>query len=76
MELLSFLAENNTDLHYHLTTNEVFCGTSGKIQNYLISAIAEVMGEEIKREINKALLVTVMVDETTDASNAQLALVL
>ncbi|CAM4596457.1 unnamed protein product [Leuciscus chuanchicus] len=77
LELLSFLAENNTDLHYHLSTNKVFCGTSGTIQNDLINAIAEVMGEEIKREIKKAPFVAVMVDETTDASNAaQLALVL
>ncbi|CAJ1066433.1 zinc finger MYM-type protein 1-like isoform X1 [Xyrichtys novacula] len=35
------------------------------------------MGEEIRREVNKAPFVSVMVDETTDASNAaQLALVL
>ena len=55
----------------------MFCGTSGKIQNDLINAIAEVMGEEMKREINKAPSVAVMVDETTDVSNAaQLALVL
>ena len=27
LELLSFLAENNADLHYHLSTNKVFCGT-------------------------------------------------
>ncbi|XDV53670.1 hypothetical protein PO909_022108 [Leuciscus waleckii] len=51
--------------------------SSGTIQNALINAIAEVMGEEIKREIKKAPFVAVMVDETTDASNAaQLALVL
>lgn len=29
-----------------LSTNKVFSGTSGKIQNDLIAAIAEVMGEE------------------------------
>ncbi len=77
LELLSFIAENNTDLHYHLSTNKVFCGTSGKIQNDLINAIAEVMGEDIKGEINKAPFVAVMVDEPTDVSNAaQLTLVL
>ncbi|KAK9526390.1 hypothetical protein VZT92_015091 [Zoarces viviparus] len=55
--------------------NKVFTGTSGKIQDDLISAIAEVMGEEIRREINQAPFVAVMVDETTDVSNrAQLAL--
>ncbi|XP_077444502.1 zinc finger MYM-type protein 1-like isoform X2 [Stigmatopora argus] len=77
VELLSFIAERNTDLHYHLSTNNMFSGTSGKLQNDLITAIAEVMREEIKREVDKAPFVTVMVDETTDASNAaQLALVL
>ncbi|XP_064847912.1 uncharacterized protein LOC135558090 [Oncorhynchus masou masou] len=69
VELLSFLSESNTDLQYHLSTNKVFIGTSGKIQNDLIYAIAEVMGEEIKMEIKKAPFVAVMVDETTDQKN-------
>lgn len=77
VELLSFLAEHDTDLHYHLSTNRVFTRTSGKIQNDLIYAIAEVMGEEIKMEIKRAPFVALMVDETTDVGNmAQLALVL
>lgn len=77
VELLSFLAEHDTDLHYHLSTNRVFTGTSGKIQNDLIHAIAEVMPEEIKMEIKRAPFVAVMVDETTDVANmAQLSLVL
>lgn len=77
MEFLSFLAENNADLHYHLSTNKLFCGTSGRIQNDLINAIGDVMGEEIKKEVHKAPSVAVMVDEMTDMSNtAQLALVL
>lgn len=55
----------------------MFGGTSDKIQNDLITAIAEVMGEEIRREVNKAPFVSVMVNEMTDASNAaQLGLVL
>lgn len=54
--LFLFLAENYTDLHFYLSTNKVFCGMSGKIQNDLVTVIAEVMGEEIKREINGAPL--------------------
>ena len=46
VELLSLIAENNADLHYHLSTNKVFSGTSGKIQNDLITAIAEVMRDQ------------------------------
>lgn len=53
---MSFLDEKDTDLHYHLTTNRVSIGTSGKIQNNLIYTIAEVMEEEIKTEIKRALL--------------------
>lgn len=76
VELLSLIAESNTDLHY-LSINKVLSGTSGKIQNNLITAIAEVMGEEVRSEVKKALLVSVMVDETTHTSNTvQLALVL
>ncbi|XP_068426943.1 zinc finger MYM-type protein 1-like isoform X2 [Clinocottus analis] len=77
VELLSFVAEHDTDLHFHLSTNKVFTGTSGKIQNDLINAVAEVMGEEIQREINQAPFVAVMVDEATDVNNTvQLSLVL
>lgn len=77
VELLSFRAEHDADLQYHLSTNRVFTGTSGIIQNNLIFAIAEVMGEEIKMEIKRAPFVAVMIDETTDVGNmAQLSLVL
>lgn len=77
MELLSLIAENNTDLLYHLSTNKVCSGTSGKIQNDLITAFAEEMREEIRREVNKAPFVCVTVDETTGGNNtAQLTLVL
>lgn len=73
MELLSLLAKHNTDFHFYLSTNKVFPGTSGKIQSDLISA--EVVTEEIRREVNQAPFVAV--DETTAVSNSsQLALVL
>ncbi|KAG2456882.1 ZMYM1 protein, partial [Polypterus senegalus] len=51
VEILSLIVESITDLHYHLSTNKVFSGTSGKIQNDLITAIAEVMGKEIRSDI-------------------------
>ncbi|KAF3847096.1 hypothetical protein F7725_020124, partial [Dissostichus mawsoni] len=45
--------------------------------NDLISAVAEVMGETIKEEISKAPFVALMLDETSDVSNAaQLSCVL
>ncbi|KAK1894454.1 Gamma-aminobutyric acid receptor subunit rho-2 [Dissostichus eleginoides] len=77
LELLTFLAEYDPDLHYHLSTSKVFIGTSSQIQNDLISAVAEVMGETIKEEISKAPFVALMLDETSDVSNAaQLSCVL
>lgn len=75
IEMSNFLAKHDKDLHYHISTNKVFRGTSGKIQNDLVSAIVELMGEEIKREIKKARFVAVIVYETTNVSTAaQLAL--
>ncbi|KAJ4922465.1 hypothetical protein JOQ06_019560 [Pogonophryne albipinna] len=77
LELLTFIAEYDPDLHYHLSTSKVFIGTSSQIQHDLISAVAEVMGETIKEEISKAPFVALMLDETTDVSNAaQLSFVL
>ncbi|KAJ3589718.1 hypothetical protein NHX12_010561 [Muraenolepis orangiensis] len=77
LELLTFLAKYDPDLHYHLSTSKVFIGTSSQIQNDLISAVAEVMGEIIKEEISKAPFVALMLDETSDVSNAaQLSFVL
>lgn len=77
LELLSFLAEYDPDLHYHLSTSKVFIDTSSQIQNDLISAVTNVMGETIKEEIRKAPFVALMLDETSDVSNtAQLSLVL
>lgn len=73
--LLCFLAETDSDLHYHLTTNQVFCGASGRLLTDLVNAIAEAMGEKIKMEIKNAPAVAIMVDETADEA-AQLSLVL
>lgn len=52
-------------------------GTSGRIQNDLINAVAEVLNDAIKTEISQARFVAIMVDETSDLSNsAQLSYVL
>jgi len=52
-------------------------GTSGKIQNDLINAVAEVLNDSIKKEITNTKFVAVMVNETTDCSNsAQLSFLL
>lgn len=77
LELLSFLSDYDADLRHHLATATVFTGTSGKIQNDLISAIADVLNSTIKEQISKAKYVAIMVDETTDVSNtAQMSFVL
>lgn len=77
LELLSLLSEYDADLRNHLATATVFMGTSGKILNDLINAVAEVLNDAIKKEINNTKFVAVMMDETTDFSNtAQLSFVL
>ncbi|TDH05594.1 hypothetical protein EPR50_G00124020 [Perca flavescens] len=77
LELLSLLSEYDADLRHHLATATVFTGTSGKIQNDIINAVAEVLDDAIKKEINNTKFVAVMVDETTGFSNtAQLSFVL
>ncbi len=77
LELLSLLSEYDADLRHYLATNTVFTGTSGKIKNYLINSVAEVLNDAIKKDINNSKFIAVMVDETTDFSNsAQLSFIL
>ncbi|XP_034076957.1 zinc finger MYM-type protein 1-like [Gymnodraco acuticeps] len=77
IELLDLVAEYDSDLHTHLATSTVFTGTSSRIQNDLISAVASVMTDSMKEELRKAPFVAVMLDETTDISNvAQMSYVL
>ncbi|KAF3840258.1 hypothetical protein F7725_018975, partial [Dissostichus mawsoni] len=68
IELLDLVAEYDSDLHTHLATSKVFTGTSSRIQNDLISAVASVMTDSMKAELRKAPFVAVL-DETTDISN-------
>ena len=60
MELLSLLSEYDADLRHHLATATVFKGTSGKIKNNLINAVAELLNDAIKKEINNTNFVAVM----------------
>ena len=77
MELLTLLSNYDAELRQHLATATVFSGTSGRIQNDLINAVAEVLDDAIKKEIGQARFVAIMVDETSDLSNmAQLSYVL
>ncbi len=59
-----------SELHHYLSTNKVFCGMSGKIKNNPLNA-AEVIREQIRKEINKATFVAVMIEELTDVSSIQ-----
>ncbi|XP_030002747.1 zinc finger MYM-type protein 1 [Sphaeramia orbicularis] len=77
LELLEFLAEYDSPLRCHLDMATVFIGTSSKIQNNLIQAVADVMTEAMKAEVRETPFVSVMVDETTDVNNtAQMSYVL
>lgn len=71
------MSEYDSDLRTHLATSTVFSGTSSKIQNDLISTIANVISDSMKEEVRKVTFVAVMLDETTDISNvAQMSYVL
>lgn len=69
IELLQFLANYDQVLSQHLKTATVFKGTSAVIQNDLIDALASVISDHIKSDINKATFVGIMLDETTDVTN-------
>lgn len=53
------LAEKDEKLAKHLDTSTVFSGLSNRIQNYLIEAIADVIRNDIKNEVNTASFVGV-----------------
>lgn len=77
IELLHLLASKDADLASHLASSTVFAGTSNRIQNDLIEAIADVLRDDIKEEVSAAQFVAVEVDETTDITNkAQLSVIL
>ncbi|XP_053571536.1 zinc finger MYM-type protein 1-like [Bombina bombina] len=69
VELLHSYADDNARLDTHLKTSTVFSGCSNRIQNDLIEAVADVIREDIKTEIDAAPFVAVQVDETTDITN-------
>jgi hypothetical protein len=69
IEYLSSLSEFDTLLANHLQSSTVFRGTSPAIQNDLIFAISKEMISNIKSEIERALFVAIVIDETSDCSN-------
>uniref|UniRef100_A0A8C5PKG8 Zinc finger MYM-type protein 1 n=1 Tax=Leptobrachium leishanense TaxID=445787 RepID=A0A8C5PKG8_9ANUR len=77
VELLHAFAEKDANLAKHLQTSTVFCDLSNRIQNNLIEAVADVIRNDIKEEVNTAPFVAVQVDETTDGGNkAQISVIL
>lgn len=77
IELLHLLASKDANLASHLASSTVFSGTSNRIQNDLIEAIADVLRDNMKEELSVAPFVAVEVDETTDITNkAQLSVIL
>lgn len=76
-ELLNMLAQHDVKFSHHLQTSPVFSGTSKDIQSGLISAISDVLMDEIRSEIrNKSSFFAIIMDESRDTSNrAQLSTV-
>ncbi|XP_077412732.1 zinc finger MYM-type protein 1 [Vanacampus margaritifer] len=75
-ELVHLLRKYDERLDHHLESSTTFSGPSSRIQNDLIEAVASVVLNEITSEIKDASFVSILLDETTDASNlAQLSTV-
>ncbi|XP_039286744.1 zinc finger MYM-type protein 1-like [Nilaparvata lugens] len=76
IELLKYTADYDPLLAEHLETATVFKGFSSHIQNDLIDAVGSSLLLSIKKELEEANFVAVLVDETTDVSNkAQFSIV-
>ena len=76
VELIYAFAENDERISRHLKTSTVFFGLFNRIQNDIIEAVAEVIGTDIRKDINEAFSLAVEVDETTDVSqNAQISVI-
>uniref|UniRef100_A0A8C5QA54 TTF-type domain-containing protein n=1 Tax=Leptobrachium leishanense TaxID=445787 RepID=A0A8C5QA54_9ANUR len=77
VELIQVFAEKDANLAKHLQTSTTFSGSSNRIKNHLVEAVADVIRNDMKEEINAALFVAVEVDETTDVTNkAQLSVIM
>lgn len=62
VELLNTFAEKDERLEMHLKTSSVFSGTSNRIQNDLITAVSDIVCQDIRAEVNAAPFVSVQVD--------------
>ncbi|KAI5637529.1 zinc finger MYM-type protein 1-like [Phthorimaea operculella] len=72
LELVNLLAKYDGVLETHLeNATSSFTGLSNRTQNDLISSVASVMNDTIKREIKATDFVAVMVDETPDVSGRE-----
>ena len=67
---LELISKYDEILDNHLKTATVFKGTSNRIQNDLIRAISSVIIKELMNEIKSADYVAILLDETSDISNA------
>lgn len=76
-DLISLMAKYDDCLKNHLEQSSVFRGTSNRIQNDLISAVATIILKRIKQEIDEARFIAIVLDETTDITNfSQLSIVI
>ena len=75
--LVDFVASLDGALKEHLETATVFKGTSKTVQNELLDCMLSVAREQIIKEAQKSVFVSIQADETTDISTqTQLVLVL
>lgn len=68
VDLLNFTADIDPSIKNFLSENNLFKGTSMTIQNDLIEAVADVVKQRIKNEIQQVKFVSLQIDEASDAT--------
>ncbi|KAF2891388.1 hypothetical protein ILUMI_14785 [Ignelater luminosus] len=69
IELVYLLSTSDNQLKLHLEKSTVFTGLSNRIQNDLLKSLGNILLREIKKGLENATFVAIIVDETTDISH-------
>ncbi|XP_015921952.2 zinc finger MYM-type protein 1 [Parasteatoda tepidariorum] len=68
--LVNFASKLNPALEFHLKTNTTFEGISKTFQNEIFDSLFKVYRSQVKKEIEEAPFIAVMVDDVTDVSES------
>lgn len=69
IELINLIAEYDNLLAEHLSSSTIFSGMSSNIQNDIIQCVCNVLLGTIRKEIQAAPFIAILLDEASDVSN-------